>query len=219
MVEIQKATGAPPQGTRFRRGALRTDNVSIGEPDAPAHGSPAALFWRVEEVCPLTPGVDALLNGIAATHHRFAWSHPFADGNGRAGRLRAPCAMFPLSNGLWSVNRGLARDRDSRHLANADRPRRGGLNGRRDRTERPLREWCDCFVAARNDQVSFMNRVLDFDGLRERVAARVTVRVRSSNRPHYGPELVQTALPRLRARPAGARRFRVRMMGVPECTA
>jgi hypothetical protein len=49
--------------------------------------------------------------------------------------------MFPLSGGLWSVNRGLARDRDGdyRHLSNADRP---------------LREWCDCFVAACNDQAT-----------------------------------------------------------------
>jgi hypothetical protein len=210
MVELQKATGAPRKGSWISPGTLRTDDVSIAEHDAPEHGSPAAFFWRVGEVYPLTRGVDALFYGNAATHRRFAWAHPFADGNGRAGRLRAPRAMFPLSGGLWSVNRGLTcdRDGDARHRSNPDPPRQGDLNGRGDLGERPIREWCDCFVAARNDQFSFMSRVLDLDGLRERVAARVAVRGQSSNCPHYGPELVQTAVSGPRARPIGPRRLR-----------
>ena len=52
-------------------GALRTDDATIGEHEAPAHGSPAAYFWRVDEVYPLTRGIDALLYGIADSPGRI----------------------------------------------------------------------------------------------------------------------------------------------------
>lgn len=209
-----------PEGMVIAPGALRSDDVSVGAHDAPSHGSIAAFFRRMDEVYPLLRGVDALLYGIAAAHHRFAWVHPFADGNGRACRLQTHCALFRLSGGLWSVNRGLARDRDGyyRHLANADRPRQGDLDGRGNLSERQLREWCEYFVAVCKDQVTFMSRMLDFDGLRERVAALVAVRGQSSNYPHYRPELVQPLVHVLVLGPLARGDF-VRMTGIPERTA
>jgi len=209
-----------PEGIVIAPGVVRTDDVSVGRHDAPAHGSLPAFLQRMDEVYPGLRGVDALLYGIAAAHHRFAWVHPFADGNGRACRLQTHCALFPLSGGLWSVNRGLARDRDGHYsrLANADQPRQGDLDGRGNLSERTLREWCEYFVAVCKDQATFMSRMLDFDGLRERVAALVAVRQQSSSYPHYRPEGVQPLHHVLVLGPLARGDF-VRMTGIPERTA
>jgi uncharacterized membrane protein len=46
------------------------------------------------------------------------------DGNGRAVRLQSHCALWTLSDGLWSPSRGLARNTDGYYarLINADAP-------------------------------------------------------------------------------------------------
>ena len=91
-----------------------------------------AFLARADEVYGQATGLDSLLYTIAAAHHWFAWVHPFLDDNGRACRLQTHCALLPLSDGLWSVNRGLVRQR-ARYdelLANADMPRHGDLDGR-----------------------------------------------------------------------------------------
>lgn len=209
-----------PEGTVIAPGVPRADDVSVGRHNAPARGSLPTFFRRMDEVYPGLRGVDALLYGIAAAHHRFAWVHPFLDGNGRACRLQTHCALFLLSGGLWSVNRGLARDRDGyySHLANADQPRQGDLDGRGNLSERTLREWCEYFVAVCKDQVAFMSRMLDFDGLRERIAALMAVRKQSSSLPNYRPEVVQPLHHVLVLGPLARGDF-VRMMGIPERTA
>lgn len=209
-----------PDGVVIAPGMARTDDVSVGLHEAPAHASLPAFFRRMDEVYPRLRGVDALLYGIAAAHHRFAWVHPFVDGNGRACRLQTHCALFSLSGGLWSVNRGLARNRDNyySHLANADQPRHGDLDGRGNLSERMLREWCEYFVATCLDQVAFMRRMLDLDGLRERIAALVAVRAQSPSHPHYRPEAIQPLHHTLVLGPVARGDF-VRMMGIPERTA
>lgn len=209
-----------PDGVVIAPGVLRSTDVSVGRHDAPAHSTLPAFLQRMDEVYPRLRGVDALLYGISAAQHRFAWVHPFVDGNGRACRLQTHCALFPLSGGLWSVNRGLARDRDAYylHLAQADQPRQGDLDGRGNLSERRLREWCEYFIAVCKDQVAFMGRMLDFDGLRERVTALVAVRAQSSAYRHYRPEAVQPLQHVLVLGPLARGDF-VRMMGIPERTA
>lgn len=208
------------EGVLIAPGALRTDDVSVGVHDAPAHGSLPAFLRRMDEVYPRVQGTDGLLAGIAAAHHRFAWLHPFVDGNGRACRLQTHAALFPLSHGLWSVNRGLARDRDGyySHLASADRPREGDLDGRGNLSERALRTWCEYFVTICSDQVGFMSRMLDFDGLRERLATLVAVRRASSRLPNYRLEAVLPLHHVLVLGPLARGEF-VRLMAIPERTA
>lgn len=67
----------------------------------------------------------------------MAWVYPFLDGNGCAYRLHTHRALLALSGGLWSVNRGFARDhaRYYEHLSNADMPRHGDLDGRGNLSE------------------------------------------------------------------------------------
>jgi Fic family protein len=108
----------------------------------------------------------------------MAWTHPFLDGNGRACRLQTHCALLPLTAGLWSVARGLARQR-SRYfelLSNADMARQGDLDGRGNLSERMLREWCGFFIELCLDQVSFMSTMLDLPQLKQRIAGLVLLR-------------------------------------------
>lgn len=87
---------------------------------------------RFDEVYARVARLDETFLVVAAAHHRASWIHPFQDGNGRAVRLQTHCALFPLTRGLWSVSRGLARNRDAyyRFLAETDASRAGDLDGR-----------------------------------------------------------------------------------------
>jgi Fic family protein len=208
-----------PEGVLTEPGVLRAADVTVGQHAAASHAALPAFLQRMDQVYPRLRGVDALLYGIAAAHHRFAWVHPFIDGNGRACRLQTHAALFSLSGGLWSVNRALARDRDGYYarLANADRPRQGDLDGRGNLSERGLREWCEYFVAVCKDQVTFMGRMLDLDGLRERVIALVAVRERSSTYRHYRSEVAAPLSYVLVLGPVARGDF-VRMTGLPQRT-
>jgi len=59
-------------------------------------------------------GREQLIVGIACSHHRLTWVHPFIDGNGRTARLHSHLLLHSLglTEGLWSPMRGLARTRD-----------------------------------------------------------------------------------------------------------
>jgi Fic family protein len=102
--------------------------------------------------------------GIAASHHRLAWIHPFADGNGRVIRLFSHAFFRELGIGssLWSVSRGLARtvDKYKSALQAADEPRRGDLDGRGNLTQSGLEAFCEYFLASCIDQVDFMDSLL-----------------------------------------------------------
>jgi Fic family protein len=115
--------------------------------------------------------------------------HPFADGNGRATRLQTHAAMLPITRGLWSVNRGLARGMQDYydHLAAADAPRQGDLDGRGNLTQKGLLQWIDYFLGVCEDQVSYMRNMLALDSMKAKINACV---------------LIETARGRLRAEAA-----------------
>jgi len=114
----------------------------------------------------------------ACAHHRMAWVHPFIDGNGRAVRLQTHAVLWEISQGLWSVNRGLARGVQDyySHLATADQPRQGDLDGRGNLTEKGLLAWVEFFLRVCSDQVDFMTRMLDMDNMKTRIEALVMFR-------------------------------------------
>lgn len=144
-------------GRVVQPGALRREEVSVGRHQAPSASAVPAFLARMDEVYPHVRGLDGVLLHIAAAHHRAAWVHPFGDGNGRACRLQTHCAMLPLTGGLWSVNRGLARQRDKYYelLDAADAPRQGDLDGRGNLSEKALRAWCEYFIELADNQVAF----------------------------------------------------------------
>ncbi len=147
-------------------GKLREQHVRVGRhiPPAPAEladylarfaaGYTASHLSRLRKII-----------GIAASHHRLAWIHPFLDGNGRVTRLFSHALLRELDVGseLWSVSRGLARSVDSYKamLQAADEPRRGDLDGRGNLTMAGLTEFCTYFLTTCIDQIDFMEKLLE----------------------------------------------------------
>ena len=176
---LPNAPDEPDQGRiQAAPGALRHREVVVGRHLPPAFESLPRFLRRCEEVYCRLMSPEARLVAIACAHHRYAWVHPFEDGNGRAVRLQTHAALLPYTRGLWSVNRGLARGRDEYYarLANADAPRRGDLDGRGNLTEQGLAEWVRYFLATCLDQQRFMGRLLDVPGVKSRLQQLVTLR-------------------------------------------
>ncbi len=173
-------------------GELRVHEVTVGRHQPPAWRSVPLFLSRMDEVYGRLHGVDALIYTIAAAHHRMAWTHPFEDGNGRAVRLQTHCALLPLSGGLWSVNRGLARDRGRYYemLDGADSARQGDLDGRGNLSQKMLWEWCRYFVELCEDQVNFMGTMLDLPQLKDRLRAHVVVKGATKGQTEYREEAI-----------------------------
>ena len=198
-------------------GVWRQEDVTVYRHQPPTWSAVPAFLARADQVYSRPCGLDAVLVTMACAHHRLVWTHPFLDGNGRACRLQTHAALLPLSAGLWSVNRGLARQRDRYYtlLSNADMARQGDLDGRGNLSERMLGEWCSFFIEVCEDQVTFMTRMLDLDQLKQRLAGLVLVR--SQNQPDYRKEAVLPLHHVLAAGPVARGEF-VQMTGLGERT-
>ena len=164
-------------------GQWRQVRVSVFRHEPPAVGSIAQFLQRADEVYGRPWGLDTLLTAAACAHHRLIWVHPFLDGNGRSCRLQLHTILHGLSDGLWSANRGLARQRDGyyQRLAEADMARQGALDGRGNLSQRMLVNWCEFFIDVCQDQVNFMTKLLEPETLKNRLTA--LVRVRAAERP------------------------------------
>lgn len=158
-------------------GRLRTDDVDVGRHIPPAHAAIPAFMQRMDDIYGRSFGWEDEVLAVACLHHRLTWVHPFRDGNGRATRLQTHGALFGISGGLWSPNRGLARRRADYYaaLAGADQPRMGDLDGRGNLSTKALLQWCDFFLAICEDQVRFMSRMLDLADLRKRLETLMLV--------------------------------------------
>jgi Fic family protein len=118
------------------------------------------------------------LAAMAAAHHRFNYIHPFPDGNGRVSRLMSHAMALHAgigAHGLWSVSRGLARGLDSPKdymsmMDKADTPRQGDVDGRGNLSLKALNEFICWFLDVCIDQVTFMQRLFDLDGLTGRLS-------------------------------------------------
>lgn len=151
---------------RVRPGELRTRNVRVGRHIAP---EPEALPGLLQRFVAgygsrMLSRVQKIV-GVAASHHRLGWIHPFMDGNGRVMRLFSHAMLRDLGVGseLWSVSRGLARRVEDYKalLMAADEPRRGDLDGRGNLTEAGLVRFCEFFLGSCIDQVTFMESLLE----------------------------------------------------------
>jgi Fic family protein len=167
-----------PDGRVVAPGELRTEQIAIGRHEPPLWSAIPEFLARLDQTYSQPPSLDDTLIRVAAAHHRMAWVHPFLDGNGRAVRLQTHCALFPLSAGLWSLNRGLARNRERYYelLDAADKHRQGDLDGRGNLSEKALWNWCDWVVSLAEDQVNFMTKMLNLEAMKARIAALVSFR-------------------------------------------
>jgi Fic family protein len=111
---------------------------------------------------------------IAAAHHRLAWIHPFAEGNGRVVRLHSHALLTRHGlggHGLWTLSRGLARHRQRYYAAleAADHGRRNDFDGRGNLSDAALADFCVFFLETILDQIQFMSGLLALPALRTRV--------------------------------------------------
>jgi Fic family protein len=162
-------------GTVLQPGALRTQQVSVGAHAAPDAAQLPQFLKRWGDFYSQVRRGELQVLAIAASHQRLAWVHPFRDGNGRVARLHTHLALAQagLTNGLWSPLRGFARTQDAyyAHLAAADEPRAGDLDGRGNLSEAALVQWIAYVLAQCADQVTFMTQMLQLDGMKGRIAA------------------------------------------------
>lgn len=167
-----------PDGLLIEPGALRSQDVTVNRHQPPTWASVPLFLERADQVYAREAGLDRLLVNAACAHHRLVWVHPFLDGNGRAARLQLHAALHRLSGGLWSVNRGLARQREDYYtrLSEADMPRHGDYDGRGNLSDKMLQAWCRFFIGVCQDQVHFMTQTLQLDTLKDRISALVLVR-------------------------------------------
>lgn len=162
-------------GSALKPGALRTQGVAVGRHEAPAWKSVPAFLDRWQQVYGSVRRGEASVVALAAAHHRLAWVHPFADGNGRVARLHTHLLLqgWGLSGGLWSPLRGYARTEAQYKalLLAADEHRRGDLDGRGNLTQAGLVNWIDYTLDVCIDQVNFMAVQLDVLGMQDRIRA------------------------------------------------
>lgn len=216
---LARADRTTDAGRVVEPGALRTEDLAVGRHQPPTWQSLPAFLARADQTYGKRLSLDNFLTTVAAAHHRLAWTHPFLDGNSRACRLQTHCALLPLSGGLWSVNRGLARQRDGYYarLSEADMARHGDLDGRGNLSEKMLGAWCSFFIDLCADQVAFMAQMLDLAQLKERIAALVLVRSQSTAFAEYRREVVLPLTHVLAAGPVARGDF-IRMSGLGERT-
>lgn len=163
-------------------GKWRKRGVKVGQHIAPAPENIKSLIASFcETYKPQLFKGDRKLIAIMAAHHRFSWIHPFADGNGRVGRLLTDAALKAVgldSYGAWCLSRGLARTSSQYKslLAAADAPRQGDFDGRGTLTEKGLLNFCDYMLSTAIDQVSYMSELLDLVNLRTRINSYVQAR-------------------------------------------
>ena len=163
-------------------GQWRTRGVLVGQHVPPEPQDLPALMARFcETYHPSRFKGDRKLVAIMAAHHRFAWVHPFMDGNGRVGRLFTDAALKAVgldSCGAWSLSRGLAKTASQYKalLAGADSPRQGDHDGRGGLSEKGLLSFCDYMLDTALGQVAYTRGLLKVNELRKRMTAYVQAR-------------------------------------------
>jgi len=163
-------------------GEWRTRTVIVGQHIPPEAEDLTGLMERFcETYHPQRFSGDRKIIALMAAHHRFAWIHPFIDGNGRVGRLFTDAALKAVgldSYGAWCLSRGLARSSTQYKslLANADAVRQGSYDGRGNLTEKGLISFCDYMLDTAIDQVTYISDLLEFSKIRQRIETYVRAR-------------------------------------------
>jgi Fic family protein len=153
-------------------GELRDRDVKVGCHAPVSSGAVPRFLERFERAYTRFGKTESIL-AAAAAHHRFAWIHPFLDGNGRVARLMSHAMTLETldSGGVWSVARGFGRNIAAYkgHLAACDLRRRNDLDGRGNLSEEALAEFTRFYLETCLDQVRFMETLVQPDRLRARI--------------------------------------------------
>jgi Fic family protein len=201
--------------------SLPEHDVAVGQHIPPSSGRVPAFMQYFQERYQLYKiGKGARILAIPAAHHRFNYIHPFADGNGRVSRLMSHAMGYYAgidAHGLWSISRGLARGLKSRTdykqmMDYADTPRQGDRDGRRNLSEKALREFTHWFLSVCLDQVKFMSSLFEIEALARRLRTYVA---RSEKLKPETANILEEALTRGEVERGAIQRI----TGLPERTA
>ncbi|MBM2576415.1 Fic family protein [Jannaschia sp. Os4] len=163
-------------------GELRSEEVAVGRHHPPsADRLHAFLNHFALRYRGLTAGRVGQVLSIPAAHHRFAYLHPFLDGNGRVGRLMTHAMIRRAGiggNSLWSISRGLARGLEDprEYMARmdmADTPRQGDRDGRGNLSLDRLTRFSAWFLRVMLGEVRYATVVFDGEALHDRYVALV----------------------------------------------
>lgn len=178
-------------------GAFRERLVEVGRHVPVSPGAVPRFMERFEEAYRKLGKVDSII-AAATAHHRFAWIHPFIDGNGRVGRLMSYAMLREAldTGGIWSVARGLARSVNAykKHLAECDMPRRNDLDGRGSLSEEALADFANYFLTICLDQIVFMEGLVQPDELRRRMLIWAEEEVKADRLPAKTGQLLEAIL-------------------------
>lgn len=182
---------------RLVPGELRTRDVKVGRHIPVSPGSVPRFLARFEDVYNRLGKTESIL-ATAAAHHRFAWIHPFLDGNGRVARLMSHAMLLETldTGGVWSIARGMARKVEAYkgHLAACDLPRRNDLDGRGNLSEEALAAFTRFFLETCIDQVGFMEGLVQPDRLRTRILLWTEEEIRMGALPPKAGNVLEAVL-------------------------
>jgi Fic family protein len=86
-------------------GEYRDLDVEVGRHIPVSAPAVPRFLKRFEEVYSKLGKTETII-AAAAAHHRFAWIHPFLDGNGRVVRLMSHATLLEAldTGGVWSIS-------------------------------------------------------------------------------------------------------------------
>ncbi len=149
-------------------GAYRSGPVAIA---AAEHLPPEAIHVTgyMQELVAFINRADAPkydLMKVALTHHRFAWVHPFRNGNGRVVRLLTYALLVKYGFRVSAVGRLL----NPAAVFCADRKRYYAmLAGADTGTEAALEAWCIYVLTGIRDELTKVDRLADYNHLQSQV--------------------------------------------------
>lgn len=178
-------------------GDLRNRDVKVGRHIPVSPGAVPRFLKRFETVYNGLGKTDSIL-AAASAHHRFAWIHPFLDGNGRVARLMSYAMLLETLNtgGIWSIARGLARNVDEyrQHLSACDQTMRNDLDGRGNLSEEALVAFTRFFLTCCIDQIEFMESLMEPDRLRNRILIWAEEEIRAGALPPKSGTILEAVL-------------------------
>jgi Fic family protein len=133
---------------------------------------------------------------VALAHHRFAWVHPFSNGNGRVVRLLTHALLIKYGFQVATAGRLL----NPAAVFCADRNRYYALLSQADNgAEADLEAWCVYVLAGIRDEVRKVNRLADYGHLQAKVLLPAVAHARERQWVTPQEQVVLAHAPRLNA--------------------
>lgn len=171
--------GDPTPGA-YRQGPVRIAQAEHLPPEAaqvPGYMTELVTFINQADA----PKYD--LMKVALAHHRFAWIHPFGNGNGRVVRLLTYAMLLKYGFRVNTVGRLLNPAAVFCADRNAYYARLGDADSGSDAA---LERWCVYVLSGVRDELTKVDRLTDYDHLKTRVLLAAVAYARE--RQHITPQ-------------------------------